>query len=174
MSGDTILRSQGAKASAREGRISNQAVPKRQGSSLVLTERWSLPSSRRSRLRRNRASGSGMIGAVVGDADALAVLLDPGSQKIVCLRQRDSHAGWQLRSVRGARSPSRGGTGARFWSCNARRARRRCPPLTAAAIPPHRRRNRPRPSAHPTHHSRARSTPKNGEYIDFGIFAPKN
>jgi hypothetical protein len=31
----------------------------------------------------------------------------------------------------------------------------------------------PRPAAHTTHHSRARSTSKNGECTDFGIFTPK-
>jgi general secretion pathway protein N len=42
-----------------------------------------------------------LIGAVVGDGDAIAVFLDRASQKIVRLRQGDSHAGWQLSSVQG-------------------------------------------------------------------------
>ena len=42
-----------------------------------------------------------LIGAVVGDSDAIAVFLDRTSQKIVRLRQGDSHAGWQLSSVQG-------------------------------------------------------------------------
>jgi general secretion pathway protein N len=42
-----------------------------------------------------------LIGAVVGESDAIAVFLDRTSQKIVRLRQGDSHAGWQLSSVQG-------------------------------------------------------------------------
>ena len=40
-----------------------------------------------------------LIGAVVGDGDAIAVFLDRTNQKIFRLRQGDSHAGWQLSSV---------------------------------------------------------------------------
>ena len=42
-----------------------------------------------------------LIGAVVGDSDAIAVLFDRSSQKIVRLRQGDSHGGWMLTSVQG-------------------------------------------------------------------------
>ncbi|MES2192833.1 MAG: hypothetical protein V4517_00335 [Pseudomonadota bacterium] len=42
-----------------------------------------------------------LIGAVVGDSDAIAVFLDRSSQKIVRLRQGDSHAGWVLSLVQG-------------------------------------------------------------------------
>jgi len=42
-----------------------------------------------------------LIGAVVGDSDAIAVFLDRASQKIVRLRQGESHGGWQLSSVQG-------------------------------------------------------------------------
>jgi general secretion pathway protein N len=42
-----------------------------------------------------------LIGAVVGDNDAIADFLDRASQKIVRLRQGDTHAGWQLSSVQG-------------------------------------------------------------------------
>jgi general secretion pathway protein N len=42
-----------------------------------------------------------LIGAVVGDSDAIAVFLDGTNQKIVRLRQGDSHAGWVLSSVQG-------------------------------------------------------------------------
>src|SRR6266404_4933509 len=35
-----------------------------------------------------------LIGAVVGESDAIAVFLDRTSQKIVRLRQGDDHAGW--------------------------------------------------------------------------------
>ncbi len=42
-----------------------------------------------------------LIGAVVGDGDAIAVFLDRTNQKIVRLREGDSHAGWQLSSVQG-------------------------------------------------------------------------
>jgi general secretion pathway protein N len=40
-----------------------------------------------------------LIGAVVGDTDAIAVFLDRTSQKIVRLRQGDTHSGWVLSSV---------------------------------------------------------------------------
>jgi general secretion pathway protein N len=40
-----------------------------------------------------------LIGAVVGDSDAIAVFLDRTNQKIVRLRQGEMHAGWVLSSV---------------------------------------------------------------------------
>lgn len=40
-----------------------------------------------------------LIGAVVGDSDAIAVFLDRTNQKIVRLRQGDTHAGWELSAV---------------------------------------------------------------------------
>ncbi|HEV7409888.1 MAG TPA: hypothetical protein VGO01_15520 [Bradyrhizobium sp.] len=40
-----------------------------------------------------------LIGAVVGDSDAIAVFLDRTNQGIVRLRAGDSHAGWELSSV---------------------------------------------------------------------------
>jgi general secretion pathway protein N len=40
-----------------------------------------------------------LIGAVVGDSDAIAVFLDRTNQKIVRLRSGDTHAGWVLSSV---------------------------------------------------------------------------
>jgi general secretion pathway protein N len=40
-----------------------------------------------------------LIGAVVGDNDAIAVFLDRTNQKIVRLRSGDSYAGWELSSV---------------------------------------------------------------------------
>ena len=40
-----------------------------------------------------------LIGVVVGESDAIAVFLDPASQKIVRLRQGESHTGWELSSV---------------------------------------------------------------------------
>lgn len=42
-----------------------------------------------------------LIGAVVGDSDAIAVFLDRTNQKIVRLRAGDTHAGWVLSSVLG-------------------------------------------------------------------------
>jgi general secretion pathway protein N len=42
-----------------------------------------------------------LIGAVVGDNDAIAVFLDRTNQKIVRLRTGDAHAGWVLSSVLG-------------------------------------------------------------------------
>jgi general secretion pathway protein N len=42
-----------------------------------------------------------LIGAVVGDNDAIAVFLDRTNQKIVRLRSGDAHAGWVLSSVQG-------------------------------------------------------------------------
>jgi general secretion pathway protein N len=40
-----------------------------------------------------------LIGAVVGDNDAIAVFIDQTNQAIVRLRQGDAHAGWTLQSV---------------------------------------------------------------------------
>jgi general secretion pathway protein N len=40
-----------------------------------------------------------LIGAVVGDSDAIAVFLDRSNQGIVRLRAGDTHAGWVLSSV---------------------------------------------------------------------------
>jgi general secretion pathway protein N len=40
-----------------------------------------------------------LIGAVVGESDAIAVFLDRTNQKIIRLRQGDAHAGWVLSSV---------------------------------------------------------------------------
>ena len=40
-----------------------------------------------------------LIGAVVGESDAIAVFLDQTNQKIVRLRQGESHSGWELSSV---------------------------------------------------------------------------
>jgi general secretion pathway protein N len=40
-----------------------------------------------------------LIGAVVGESDAIAVFLDRTNQKIVRLRQGESHAGWLLSSI---------------------------------------------------------------------------
>jgi general secretion pathway protein N len=42
-----------------------------------------------------------LIGAVVGESDAIAVFLDRTNQKIVRLRQGEAHAGWVLSSVLG-------------------------------------------------------------------------
>jgi len=40
-----------------------------------------------------------LIGAVVGDSDAIGIFLDRTNQKIVRLRQGETHAGWLLSSV---------------------------------------------------------------------------
>jgi general secretion pathway protein N len=40
-----------------------------------------------------------LIGAVVGESDAIAVFLDRTNQKIIRLRQGEAHAGWVLSSV---------------------------------------------------------------------------
>jgi general secretion pathway protein N len=40
-----------------------------------------------------------LIGAVVGDSDAIAVFLDQANQGILRLRQGESHAGWLLSSI---------------------------------------------------------------------------
>lgn len=40
-----------------------------------------------------------LVGAVVGEGDAIAIFLDQASQKTVRLRQGESHAGWELSSV---------------------------------------------------------------------------
>jgi general secretion pathway protein N len=45
--------------------------------------------------------GLTLIGAVVGDSDAIAVFLDRTSQKIIRLKQGDTHSGWILSAVQG-------------------------------------------------------------------------
>ncbi|MCA6121838.1 hypothetical protein J6500_07980 [Bradyrhizobium sp. WSM 1704] len=45
--------------------------------------------------------GLALIGAVVGDGDAIAVFLDNTTQKTIRLRQGDTHEGWQLSTVQG-------------------------------------------------------------------------
>ena len=40
-----------------------------------------------------------LIGAVVGDSDAIAVFLDRTNQRIIRLRQGETHAGWELSAV---------------------------------------------------------------------------
>jgi general secretion pathway protein N len=40
-----------------------------------------------------------LIGAVAGDGIAIAIFLDRTNQKIVRLRQGETHAGWELSSV---------------------------------------------------------------------------
>jgi general secretion pathway protein N len=42
-----------------------------------------------------------LIGAVVGDSDAIAVFLDRTNQKVVRLRKGEAHAGWVLDLVQG-------------------------------------------------------------------------
>jgi general secretion pathway protein N len=42
-----------------------------------------------------------LIGSVVGDGVAIAIFLDQTNQKIVRLRQGETHAGWELSSVLG-------------------------------------------------------------------------
>jgi general secretion pathway protein N len=40
-----------------------------------------------------------LVGAVVGEGDAIAILLDPRDQKLIRLRQGEVHAGWQLNAI---------------------------------------------------------------------------
>ncbi len=40
-----------------------------------------------------------LIGAVVGENDAIAVFIDRTNQQLIRLRQGESHAGWALSSV---------------------------------------------------------------------------
>ncbi|MDI1263082.1 MAG: hypothetical protein PS018_07490 [bacterium] len=42
-----------------------------------------------------------LIGAVVGDGEAIAIFVDRASQKVVRLRQGDNHSGWVLSAVQG-------------------------------------------------------------------------
>lgn len=44
-------------------------------------------------------SSLALIGAVVGDSDAIAIFFDRSSQKVVRLRQGDTHSGWELSLV---------------------------------------------------------------------------
>ena len=41
-----------------------------------------------------------LVGAIVGERESIAVLLDEGTRDIVRLKTGESHAGWTLRSVR--------------------------------------------------------------------------
>lgn len=41
-----------------------------------------------------------LVGAIIGDRESIAVLLDEGTRDIVRLRTGESHAGWMLRSIR--------------------------------------------------------------------------
>lgn len=40
-----------------------------------------------------------LIGAVVGDGEAIAVFLDQSNQRVVRLRQGETHAGWMISSI---------------------------------------------------------------------------
>lgn len=40
-----------------------------------------------------------LVGAVVGEGDAIAILLDRTDQKVIRMRQGDTHAGWSLSSI---------------------------------------------------------------------------
>jgi general secretion pathway protein N len=101
-----------------------------------------------------------LIGAVVGDSEAIAVFVDRTNQKMVRLRQGETHAGWLLSSVRscGAKSPSQRPTGPRssLKSSDAPAAGAPILPMPTAI------------GAGPPNHSYApfvpRSTPKNGEH----------
>jgi general secretion pathway protein N len=41
-----------------------------------------------------------LVGAIIGEQESIAVLLDEGTRDIIRLRTGESHAGWVLRSVR--------------------------------------------------------------------------
>jgi general secretion pathway protein N len=98
-----------------------------------------------------------LIGAVVGDNDAIAIFLDRTSQKIVRLRQGETHAGWVLSSVHGREVTLKKADRTEVLALKANDAPLGPPVLpTATAI-----------GAGPTDGSYApfipRSTPKNGE-----------
>jgi general secretion pathway protein N len=103
-----------------------------------------------------------LIGAVVGDSDAIAVFLDRATQKTVRLRQGDSHAGWQLSAVQ-AREVTFKKAGRSEVLVLQRQDATAAPALAASgpAVPP------PQPVAGALDGSYApftpRSTPKNGE-----------
>ncbi len=109
---------------------------------------------------RKRGAGSlplALIGAVVGDNDAIAVFLDRTNQKIVRLRQGDTHAGWVLSAVQGREVTLKKADRTEILALKANDAPPGPPVLpTATAI-----------GAGPTDGSYApfipRSTPKNGE-----------
>jgi general secretion pathway protein N len=98
-----------------------------------------------------------LIGAVVGDSDAIALFIDRSNQKIVRLRQGDAHAGWVLSTVQGREVTLKKADRTETLALRANDAPAGPPVLpTATAI-----------GAGPTDGSYApfipRSTPKNGE-----------
>ncbi|MFB9265906.1 hypothetical protein ACFFWD_22570 [Bradyrhizobium erythrophlei] len=102
-----------------------------------------------------------LIGAVVGDGDAIAVLLDRTTQKILRLRQGDTHAGWQLSTVQGREVAFRKASRSEVLVLQRQDGPASSMPAGGPAMPP------PQPVAGALDGSYApftpRSTPKNGE-----------
>ncbi|MBR0757058.1 hypothetical protein JQ604_33160 [Bradyrhizobium jicamae] len=105
-----------------------------------------------------------LIGAVVGDSDAIAVFLDRATQKTVRLRQGDSHAGWQLSAVQAREVTFKKADRSEVLALQRQEGTADAPPAVAAtgpAVPA------PQPVAGAFDGSYApftpRSTPKNGE-----------
>jgi general secretion pathway protein N len=103
-----------------------------------------------------------LIGAVVGESDAIAVFLDRTSQKIIRLRQGDTHAGWELSAVQGREVTLKKADRTETIALARAETAVAAPPPPAAAVP-----GLAIPTAAPSDGSYApfvpRSTPKNGE-----------
>jgi general secretion pathway protein N len=105
-----------------------------------------------------------LIGAVVGESDAIAVFLDRTNQKVIRLRQGETHGGWVLSSVLGREVTLRKADRAEVLALQRPEAPAGAPsaPPGTAAVP-----GLVLPAAGSTDTSYApyvpRSTPKNGE-----------
>jgi general secretion pathway protein N len=95
-----------------------------------------------------------LIGAVVGDSDAIAVFFDGSSQKIVRLRQGDSYGGWVLNSVQGREVTLKKADRTEILGLKAAEGAPFLPAPTAIGAGP----------IHPSAPFTPRSTPKNGEH----------
>ncbi|QHO79453.1 hypothetical protein ACH79_42485 [Bradyrhizobium sp. CCBAU 051011] len=103
-----------------------------------------------------------LIGAVVGDSDAIAVFLDRTNQRIVRLRQDDAHAGWVLNSVVGRAFTLKKADQVETLAVQ----RRKAPAAGASSPKPASARCRRLPravSTRPLRRSVRRTTPKSGE-----------
>jgi len=106
-----------------------------------------------------------LVGAVVGEDDAIAILLDRTDQKVVRMRQGESRAGWSLSSVQAREVTFRQGDRTEVLTLQ-RPDTASTPPVPAiAGVPPGAAGGLTMPAAGDTAFAPfvPRSTPKNGE-----------
>lgn len=74
-----------------------------------------------------------LVGAVVGEGDAIAILVDETDQKVIRMGQGETRAGWSLTSVQTREFSSSRESAARCSCCSGRKGRagrrQRPPPL---------------------------------------------